>query len=151
MERQPIGRRLFEDFCRQTEFYRNWMNFLELVNQYELSISDKHKIAGEIRKKFLAQDAPCRLNSTRPGNFHGYFPGYLSGWIKILIFHWYTLMSQNMIYPWNRRRISPANHGRVCRRSPNWYLYKRNWKTRNWTTHTRKQEQKLWRSPRPNI
>ena len=80
MERQPIGRRLFEDFCRQTEFYRNWMNFLELVNQYELSISDKHKIAGEIRKKFLAQDAPCRLNSTRPG----YFPGYVKGWIKIL-------------------------------------------------------------------
>ena len=82
MERQPIGRRLFEDFCRQTEFYRNWMNFLELVNQYELSISDKHKIAGEIRKKFLAQDAPCRLNSTRPG----YFPGYVKGWIKILDF-----------------------------------------------------------------
>jgi len=77
VERQPIGRRLFEDFCRQGEFYRNWMNFLELVNQYELSINDKHKIADEIRKKFLAQDAPCRLNSKRPGYF--FIPGEEAG------------------------------------------------------------------------
>ena len=88
MERQPIGRRLFEDFCRQREFYRNWMNFLELVNQYELSINDKHKIADEIRKKFLAQDAPCRLNSTRPGYFHKnkMLEKYnITGWIKNLV------------------------------------------------------------------
>ena len=61
------------------------------------------------------------------------------------------IINKNIIYPWIRRRIIPTNHGRVCRRSPNWNLSKRNWKTRNWTTYTRKQEQKLWRSPRPNI
>lgn len=63
VEKQPIGKRLFEDFCRQTQFYKNWMNFLELVNQYELSIADKRKIAAEIRKLFLEPGSPYRINS----------------------------------------------------------------------------------------
>lgn len=57
MEKQPLGRRLFEDYCREQLHYKNWIEFLEMVNQYELSISDKKQIADKIRKEFLAPDA----------------------------------------------------------------------------------------------
>ena len=57
VEKQPLGRRLFEDYCREQLHYKNWIEFLEMVNQYELSISDKKQIADKIRKEFLAPDA----------------------------------------------------------------------------------------------
>ena len=57
VERQPLGRRLFEDYCREQLHYKNWIEFLEMVNQYELSITDKKQIAEQIRKEFLAPDA----------------------------------------------------------------------------------------------
>ena len=39
------------------------MDFLELVNQYELSITDKKQIAEEIRRTFLNPDSPSRLTT----------------------------------------------------------------------------------------
>ena len=33
VEKQPVGRRLFEDYCREQDLFANWMDFLELVNQ----------------------------------------------------------------------------------------------------------------------
>merc|ERR1712228_986395 len=43
VEKQPIGHRLFNDFCLTKSDFANCVEFLKLVNQYDLSIEQKRK------------------------------------------------------------------------------------------------------------
>lgn len=53
MEKQPIGHRLFYDFCGNQIDLKNCIEFLNLVNKFDLSIEEKHSIAQQIRDEFL--------------------------------------------------------------------------------------------------
>jgi len=53
VEKQPIGRRLFDDFCISKEELRSCVEFVKLVSEYDLSTDQKRKIAQEIREKYL--------------------------------------------------------------------------------------------------
>ena len=53
VEKQPIGHRLFNDFCNSQNDFKNCVEFLRLVNQYDLSIEEKRKIAQQIRDEYL--------------------------------------------------------------------------------------------------
>jgi len=64
VEKQPIGRRLFDDFCQTRVDLKNCVEFLKLVQNYELSLEAKKQIAQEIRETFLQ---PVR-NGTAEGH-----------------------------------------------------------------------------------
>jgi hypothetical protein len=53
VQKQPIGQRLFTEFCQSKEELRNCVEFLKLVRRYDLTIEGKRAIAKHIREEFL--------------------------------------------------------------------------------------------------
>lgn len=53
VQKQPIGQRLFTEFCQSKEELRNCVEFLKLVRRYDLTIEGKRAIAKHIRDEFL--------------------------------------------------------------------------------------------------
>lgn len=67
VQKQPIGQRLFTEFCQSKEELRNCVEFLKLVRRYDLTIEGKRAIAKHIRDEFLIprnqlKESPTRCN-----------------------------------------------------------------------------------------
>lgn len=61
-EQEPVGVELFRMFCATKAAYQKAIKFLDEVNQYEVSLEeDMHQLAHDIYNKYIAPEAPIRL------------------------------------------------------------------------------------------
>lgn len=73
IDSQPIGKKLFRQYCSQYPEYNNYAEFLESIERFELSETDRLRLGREIVEKYLLKRSPNYLGILFDSDSEGEF------------------------------------------------------------------------------